>query len=189
MASFHTKTFKRHDDYMTPLSAWNAINQFIPKDKLIWEAFYGDGTSGKHLEKLGNKVIHKNVDFFDNDLGDIIVSNPPFSLAKEIMPRMLELDKPFILLMPSSKINCMYMRTWKDKGLQIIIPRKRIQFVKCVNDNGVITPHTKQDNKCNFDCFYYCYKLNLPHDIVWLDNDGKGKLNIPKKKKKIVLIE
>lgn len=46
MAGFQTKTFLKHDDYMTPKSAWESILQYIPKDKLIWEAFYGDGTSG-----------------------------------------------------------------------------------------------------------------------------------------------
>jgi hypothetical protein len=24
-------------------------------------------------------------------------------------------------------------------------------------------------NQCNFDCFYYCYKMNLPRDIIWLE--------------------
>ena len=67
MAGFHTKTFSNHDDYMTPLSAWENIKDFIPKDKIIWEAFYGDGLSGNHLTKLGFNVIHEEIDFFEND--------------------------------------------------------------------------------------------------------------------------
>tara|TARA_R110000744_G_scaffold84745_2_gene165891 strand:+ start:5229 stop:5732 length:504 start_codon:yes stop_codon:yes gene_type:complete len=167
MASFHTKTFQKHDDYMTPKYAWENIKDLIPKDKVIWEAFYGDGKSGNHLKELGFDVIHKEVDFFENSLGEIIVSNPPFSEAKKIMPRMKELGKPFILIMPSSKINTQYFRnSFKntDSQLQIIIPRKRIQFIKLVN--GEIS---EQENKCNFDCFYYCYKMNLPRDIIWLE--------------------
>ena len=39
MASFHTKTFQKHDDYMTPKSAWEDIKKYIPTDKIIWEAF------------------------------------------------------------------------------------------------------------------------------------------------------
>ena len=162
MAGFHTKTFIKHDDYMTPKYAWENIQQFIPRDKLIWEAFYGDGTSGNILEELGFNVIHKPVDFFEHNLGDIIVSNPPFSLAKSIMYRLKALDKPFILLMPSAKINTSYIREnfkGEDK-LQIIIPRKRIHFIK--NGNEIT-------NKCNFDCFYYCYKINLEKDITWLE--------------------
>ena len=133
MAGFHTKTFLKHDDYMTPKYAWENIAHLIPKDKIIWEAFYGDGKSGSHLQELGFNVIHEPVDFFENDLGEIIISNPPFSKAKEIMKRLSELDKPFILILPSSKINTSYFREWKDKGLQIIIPRKRIHFEKKID--------------------------------------------------------
>jgi hypothetical protein len=165
MASFHTKTFTTHDDYMTPKHAWEDIKEFIPKDKVIWEAFYGNGDSGKYLTELGFNVIHKEVDFYENDLGEVIVSNPPFSDCKNIMKRLAKLDKPFILIMPSSKINTSYFReNFMDKGLQIIIPRKRIQFVKLVD--GKIPKDYK--SKCNFDCFYYCYKIGLQNDIVWL---------------------
>lgn len=151
---------------MTPSHAWDSIKQFIPKHKMIWEAFYGDGSSGNYLKYLGFEVIHGQIDFFDNDLGDIIVSNPPFSKTKQIMDRLYLLDKPFILIMPSMKINTQYMRRWKDKGLQIIIPRKRIQFIKLVNGRVPLN----WVERCSFDCFYYCYKMNLPKDIIWLEN-------------------
>jgi hypothetical protein len=165
MAGFHTKTFLKHDDYMTPKIAWENIKHLIPKDKIIWEAFYGDGKSGDYLKELGFNVIHEPVDFFENDLGEIIVSNPPFSKAKEIMKRLKELDKPFIIIMPSSKINTSYFReNFMNKGLQIVIPRKRIQFDKLVD--GEKPKNNK--NACNFDCFYYCYKIGFEKDIIWL---------------------
>ena len=164
MAGFHTKTFIKHDDYMTPKSAWDNIKQYIPTDKVIWEAFYGDGASGTHLQDLGFNVIHEPIDFFEEDKGDIIISNPPFTKYKEIMDRLMLIDKPFIMILPSSKINTQNFRKWKDKGLQIIIPRKRIHFDKKVEGE------TPEDYKsvCNFDCFYYCYKMNLKDDITWL---------------------
>ena len=165
MAGFHTKTFINHDDYMTPKYAWENIKQYIPKDKVIWEAFQGDGKSGDYLKELGFDVIHEEVDFYDNDLGDIIVSNPPFSQSKLVMARLKELDKPFIIIFPSSKINTSYIREYKNSGLQIIIPRKRIHFIK--NIDGVVPENYK--SVCNFDCFYYCYKMNLPNDIIWLE--------------------
>ena len=114
MANFNNTGFIKHDDYMTPKSAWDNIKQYIPNDKVIWEAFYGDGTSGNHLTELGFNVIHEQVDFFENDLGEIIVSNPPFSLCKDIMNRLYGLDKPFILILPSSKINTDYYSTKKN---------------------------------------------------------------------------
>ena len=140
--------------------AWENILEYIPRSKTIWEPFYGNGQSGVDLASLGLDVIHEPIDFFEENKGDIIVSNPPFSKSKEIMKRLLVLDKPFILILPSSKINTSYFREWKDRGLQIIIPRKRIQFIK----DGI-----KAQNKCNFDCFYYCYKMNLKNSITWLE--------------------
>ena len=165
MASFTTKTFIKHDDYMTPKSAWENIKEYIPKDKVIWESFYGDGSSGKHLEELGFNVIHEPIDFFEEDRGDIIITNPPFSKSKAVMKRLKELNKPFIIIMPSSKINTSYFReNFMNCGLQIIIPRKRIHFLKLVDGN----PINGWKNNCNFDCFYYCWKIGLDNDITWL---------------------
>lgn len=161
MAGFHTKTFIQHDDYMTPFTAWENIKDYIPKDKVIWESFFGDGKSGNHLQELGFEVIHKNIDFFENNEGEIVVSNPPFTKKKEVMTRLKELDKPFILLMPQNTLNNNYVRELFEDSIQIIIPRKRIQFIKNGEDG-----HPK---KCNFDCFYYCYKINLERDIVFLN--------------------
>jgi len=110
MAGFHTKTFIKHDDYMTPENAWINIKDFIPTDKIIWEAFYGDGKSAEYLEKLGFKVIHNQNDFFESNEGEIIVTNPPFSKKKEVLIRLKELDKPFILILPASTITTQYIR-------------------------------------------------------------------------------
>jgi len=165
MAGFHTKSFIKHDDYMTPSYAWENIKDYIPKNKIIWEAFYGDGESGKDLQALGFNVIHEKIDFFKHNKGDIIISNPPFSKSKDIMNRLYDLDKPFILILPSSKINTSYFRKWKDKHIQIIIPRRRIHFKKLIDGQ----PIEGWSNRCNFDCFYYCYKIGLEQDITWLE--------------------
>jgi len=170
MAGFHTKTFTVHDDYMTPKSAWENIKEYIPREAKIWEAFYGDGNSGNHLKDMGFNVIHDEDDFMKSDKGDIVVSNPPFSKCKEVLNRLVELEKPFIMIMPSSKINTQYFRKLFSNNqdpIQIIIPRRRIQFIKIVDGEAV------QSNRCNFDCFYYCWKMKLPRDIIWLNNDKK----------------
>jgi len=62
MASFHTKTFTKYDDWMTPDSAWDNIKQYIPTDKVIWEAFYGNGASGSHLKDMGFNVTSQTPD-------------------------------------------------------------------------------------------------------------------------------
>ncbi len=161
------KSHVKHDDYMTPKSAWEDIKEFIPKNKILWEAFYGNGDSGRYLRELGFDVIQQDIDFFNNDKGDVIISNPPFSKTKEVLTRMLVLDKPFILIMPSSKINTQYFKklfSENENKIQIIIPKHRIHFVKLVN--GEKPKDWK--NACYFDCFYYCWKMNLPEDILFL---------------------
>ena len=83
------------------------------------------------------------------------------------MPRLKELGKPFIIIMPSSKINTSYFREFQKDNpdpIQIIIPRKRIHFKKLVNGE----PVEGWKNACNFDCFYYCWKIGLEQDITWL---------------------
>ena len=168
MAGFHTKTFLKHDDYMTPFDAWKNIKDYIPKSAKIWSPFYGDGKQKEYFKQLGFNIIHKKKDFFNFEPKkyDIIIDNPPFTLKKEVFTKLKELDKPFIIICPSSMINTKYIRDLfssskegnKDK-IQIIIPRKRIQFIK----DGI-----EKNNRCNFDCFYYCYKMNLNKDIIWL---------------------
>lgn len=152
------------NDYMTPRYAWDNIKDYIPKERVLWEPFYGDGKSGEYLRDLGFDVIHEKEDFFNNNKGDIVVSNPPFSKSKEVITRLKELDKPFILIMPSNKINTQYFRILKNE-IQIIIPKKRIHFLKHINGK---TPEGWK-NSCYFDCFYYCYKIGLEKDILFLD--------------------
>jgi len=167
MAGYHTKTFSKHDDYQSPKSAWENITHLIPKVE-IWEAFYGNGDSGKYLTELGFQTIHEDIDFFENDRGECVVSNPPYTLCPQILTRLVELNKPFILIMPAGKLHTQYFRKLfsnADDPIQIIIPRKRIQFVKTVD--GEVPKDYKSD--CNFDCYYYCWKMNLPRDIVWLE--------------------
>jgi hypothetical protein len=67
--------------------------------------------------------------------------------------------------MPSAKINTSYFRAYKNKDIQIIVPRKRIHFTKLID--GVMPEGWK--NACYFDCFYYCYKIGLDKDITWLE--------------------
>jgi hypothetical protein len=164
-ANIGFNTLKKHDDFMTPKIVWENIEQYLPKDKVIWECFYGDGDSGKFLTELGCNVIHEDIDFFKESRGEVLVSNPPFSMCNKIMPRLKELDKPFIMIMPTAKITTCYFRdSFKDENIQLIIPRKRIQFKKL--EGGVVPVDFK--HQCNFDCFYYCWKMNLPKDIIFL---------------------
>tara|TARA_B110000238_G_scaffold187958_1_gene218530 strand:+ start:215 stop:703 length:489 start_codon:yes stop_codon:yes gene_type:complete len=156
---------KEDDEYNTPKELWENIIDYLPgKDKVVWEAFYGNGKYGQILSDLGCTVIQSNVDFFDDnkhiiDKTDMIVTNVPFSKKKEILIRLKEIDKPFILIMPAATMFTNYLKEAFDKNeIQIIIPAKRMHFEK----NGVVLKRT------SFDCCYFCYKMDLKNDIVWL---------------------
>jgi len=140
------------DEYYTPKHAWEDITAFIPKNKIVWEAFKGNGQSAEHLRELGCEVVCDDEDFFTTEpKGDIVVSNPPFSKTKEVLERLIDLDKPFILILPCIKITTQYVqRLFKDKwrDFKIIVPPKRIHF----NKPGL------EKSKCSFDCFYWCWK-------------------------------
>lgn len=147
--------FHKDDEYMTPKSAWEQIKKYIPTDKVIWECFYGDGKSGEYLREMGFEVIHEEIDFFTENEGEIIVSNPPYSCKVKVFERLKALDKPFIILVPVSTITKrFYIEYFADK-CDIIIPPRRIHFVK----NG------EQTDRSWFDVVYICYKMNLPKQL------------------------
>tara|TARA_R110000824_G_scaffold231517_1_gene419408 strand:- start:14056 stop:14514 length:459 start_codon:yes stop_codon:yes gene_type:complete len=141
-----------NDDCITPISVWKDIEQYIPNDKEIWCPFYCNGDH--KLKELGYDIIHNEEDFFLHDRGEVIIDNPPFSIKRKILERMLILDKPFILIMPVSTLCYNYFKPFKD--IQVIVPPKRINFA----------PHLKSN--ASFDCLYYCYKMNLYRDIIFL---------------------
>ncbi len=159
-----------HDDYMTPKIAWKEIQKYIPKDKVIWECFYGDGKSGKFLTELGFNVIHEDKDFFKwtPDTYDLCVSNPPFKNRKIYLQKLKDRGKPFIMIMPINTLGTQYLKKLFKNQIQVIIPRKRLRFDKLVDGKIITKMWNGSPQLPNFDCLYYCWKMNLPRDIIFL---------------------
>jgi hypothetical protein len=38
---------------------------------------------------MGFDTIHEDIDFFENDKGEVVISNPPFTLIPKILKRIL----------------------------------------------------------------------------------------------------
>lgn len=152
--------FNKDDDYMTPKEVWESISHLIPKDKILWECFYGDGKSGEYLQDLGFKVEHHKIDFFNDPpfKYDILVSNPPYSIKPKVFKRLAEIDKPFMMLVPVSTMTKKFLKTYFQDKIQIVIPKSRIHFIK----NGL------QTKASWFDTLWVCYKMNLEKDITFL---------------------
>jgi adenine specific DNA methylase Mod len=149
------------DNYATDKKGWELIKNFIPKDKVIWAPFYCDGKQKEYFEEMGFDIIHEDEDFFENNKGDIVVDNPPFSIFNKCCERLKELDKPFILV-GFARVLLMkwFQKLFKD-DLQVIIPFTRITFTHLIHPKKGYTPP--------FGTYYFCWKMNLPKDLIFLD--------------------
>ena len=160
--SLNTENIKliKDDDYNTPKIVFQSIKHLVPKDKIIWECFYGDGNSGKYLKELGFNVETEDIDFFTDPSFnyDILISNPPYSIKAKVFKRLSEIDKPFMMLVPVATMTKQYLKKYFINKIQIVIPERRIQFVK----NGI------QTDRCYFDTIWICYKMGFDKDIIFL---------------------
>ena len=153
---------RESDNYSTNKQGWNVIKNFIPKDNIIWSPFYCDGKQKVHFKEIGFDILHEDKDFFSyKPKYDLIIDNPPFSKIKEICIRLKLLDKPFIIICVSSLLLSKWFQNLFKKYLQVIIPEKRTTFTHLTNGKKKYTPP--------FGTMYFCYKMNLPHDIIWLE--------------------
>ena len=152
---------KESDNYITNKIAWEQIKEYIPKNKVIWSPFYCDGKQKEYFAEMGIDIIHKDKDFFSYvPEYDIVIDNPPFSKKKEVLSKLHELNKPFIIIAPSMMLSYKYFQDYFANDIQIIIPPKRITFKNLNSDKKNYNPP--------FVSFYFCYKMDLPRDILWL---------------------
>ena len=154
---------KDSDNYATDKKGWEIIQSYIPKDKIIWSPFYCDGKQKEYFEEMGYNIIHEDKDFFTYTPNnyDIIVDNPPFSKMKNICIRLKELDKPFIIIAVSKTILTKWFQKLFKDNLQVIIPFTRPTFTHLTHPKKGYTPP--------FGTQYYCYKMDLPKDLIFID--------------------
>ena len=156
-----------YDEYYTPKIIFENILHYLPRDKIYLDPFFGNGSSINNLNELGLNCIGADIDYFDalDTLDyDIILTNPPFNkyLLTEFLYNLSALNKPFVIILPITKIFSKYFKTAfrNYKDIQIIIPSKRMSFIDPNNSNNRSNP--------SFVCCYVCYRINLPQDIIFL---------------------
>ena len=107
----HSLQYKLDDEYMTPFYAFNGLFEYIKIDKntKIWEPFLGDGGSVKKMKKIGFSEVHaEDINFFECTAPDrdaILVTNPPFSIKKQVLRRDGGGD---IFIVVSHKLNTVF---------------------------------------------------------------------------------
>ena len=141
----------------------NIVSELAPKKWLIFECAWGKGNLFRFLKEEGFKVIgsDKEFDFLKNNREcDCIVTNPPYSKKDAFIERCYQLNKPFALLMPLTALEGKKRGAlYKRYGIQMIIPNKRINFE---------TPSGKGSGAW-FQTAWFCYKLNLPKDLMFVE--------------------
>lgn len=149
-----------NDEIYTPIEALNSLLYFINlKNKIIFECCYGEGDLTNHLKNKGYTVYaNKNIDFFkinNNNNFDIIITNPPYSNKRDFIAHAIQLNKPFAMLVPLTTLEGKVSNELFSKNeIQIIIPSKRINFLKHKGKKGSW-----------FCVIWLCYKMNLPNQI------------------------
>ncbi len=170
-------TFEVNNEYYTQKDMWKNISHLIPKDKVIWEScmLNSPSKSMEYWKELGYKVVgDTKSDMLNCKIPeyDICITNPPFEtkLKTAILKKLVELDKPFIIVMNATNLVTNYMRTIfgdKMKYLQTIIPHGKICFEEYNKEKKIMINCKRQPA---FYCSYVCYKMNIPNENLWLKN-------------------
>ena len=153
------------DEIYTPKYALYPLIPFLKKGWIIRDCAWGKGHLAKNIAESGfNCVGNESKDFFNlkkEDLWeeDILITNPPYSKKDEFLQKAYELDMPFAFLMPLTALEGIKRgKMYKENGIQLIIPNRRINF---------ITPNGGKS--AWFQVAWFCYKLNLPKDIMFIE--------------------
>lgn len=160
------KTNKQSDEVYTPHEAIIPILKYLSSNIIIWCPFDTDDSEYvKVLKENGYKVINSHIDYGQNfffyepeNHYDIIISNPPFSIKDDILKRLYELNKPYMMLLPIPTLQGQ-KRFKYIKDCQALIFDKRINYFK--------NKETKEVQKgVSFGSFYLCKNV-LPKDLIF----------------------
>jgi len=155
---------KNNNEMYTPEIAMDYIMKFLPKDWIYWECCYGQGHMAKTLSKNNFNVIgYRDLDCLINEPAgsyDCIITNPPFNGNKKFVKRAIELNKPFVFLLRLEHLGGVEAcRLLQNLDIQIVIPEKRINYMKQNNEKSAGSP---------FHSIFLTYKLKLPKQINYI---------------------
>lgn len=161
--------YAKRDEYYTPPILVEPIIKFIRKNSTVWCPFDTvDSEFVIRLKKAGHNVIFSHICFGQDFLHykpnakiDYIISNPPFTLKKQVFDRLYKLDIPFGMIMGLPILNYQEIGDFfcqRNSDLQLLIFDKKVSF------NG---------NNSSFNSSYFCRNL-LPKDLIFehLENNN-----------------
>lgn len=173
------------DVYETPKKSLDLILDHLnPLIDFIWEPFPGSGHSTNYMRERGFEVINgDNPDFFKQEtlpivpIGKtlILVTNPPFSIKKDIFNRLNELGlKRLAMLLPAAVMYTVYFNKYNkmqnenyNNQLNIIVHTSRCSFLDPETGIAVRRNGGKRKGNASFDIAWITYDVNLPQQITF----------------------
>ena len=161
----------KNDEFYTPEYAIEPLDKYLspPERITIWCPFdVEDSLFVKHYRQKGYKVIATHItngeDFFKIEVPqcDYIISNPPYSLKGQILKRLFEIGKPFVVGLFESKER---FDMFRQNNFEIMYFNKRISYFK---------DYKEQSPSLNppFSSVYVCKNI-LPRQIVFEEINKK----------------
>jgi len=157
-----------NDLYETPVKTLDMVLQLLDRKRhFLWEPFRGTGHSTRYMRSLGYTVTNgDHVNFFEQSvpvapdgMETVLVSNPPFSVKRQIVARLESLGVHKVaLLLPAPVLFTQYFRDYCQlHPVQLIVHTKRCAF---------LDPATgKPGKQPSFDVAWICVGPNLARDI------------------------
>lgn len=178
--------YQLNDDYRTPRYLVTCLEPFIldfmrkhgiNRPIVIYCPFdTAESEFVRYFKEAEAKVIYGDIktgqNFFETPIPecDLVVSNPPFSLKRDIMSRLFVAQKPFALLMNLQAMQyqeigqLFYEEEQRSESVQFIIPDKKVSF----------------DGKTAAFCTgYFCWKFIDRTAFVHLQHNNSGKNFVP----------
>lgn len=132
-----------NDEFYTPMYAIEPLIKYIPNNSNVWCPF--DTNQSLIVQKLqieGHSVKHTHIndgdDFFNTSpQGDLIVSNPPYSMKNEVFDRLFSIGLPFAMLVGVVGLfeSRKRFNLFKDNDFEIMYLNKRVSYFKSYEDH------------------------------------------------------
>ena len=131
--------FNKNDEYYTPSYAVYPIIKYLKQGSTVWCPFDKEESNFVQvLAKEGFNVIYGHIetgqDFFKVDVPkcDYIISNPPYSLKGEVFKRLIEIGKPYAMLINFQGIfdNKNRFEMFKNNRTEMLWLSPRVNYIK-----------------------------------------------------------
>ena len=131
--------FNKNDEYYTPSYAVYPIIKYLKQGSTVWCPFDKEESNFVQvLTKEGFNVIYGHIEtgqyFFKVDIPkcDYIISNPPYSLKGEVFKRLIEIGKPYAMLINFQGIfdNKNRFEMFKNNRTEMLWLSPRVNYIK-----------------------------------------------------------